>query len=354
MSQVSAARVVAGATVTGPALVEFDGERIGTVHDYAGVPAFDWLVPGYVDLQVNGVGDIDVASASGNDWEVLDARLAARGVTTWCPTLISAPLDRYSLRLAEIARAARRGGARPHIAGAHLEGPFLGGAAGAHPREMLAAIDPAWLAALPPIVALITLAPELDGALDAIEALTHRSVLVAIGHTTATGSTVFEAADRGARLVTHLFNAMSGMHHRLPGVVGAALADDRLSCSLIGDGVHVDPIVLKVAVRALGADRAVLVSDEVAYDGPPVDAARLTDGTLAGATVGLDAGVRTLVARAGVAPEIAVGAASTNPARLLGLDDRGTVAPGQRADLVALDAALDVVAVWIGGEQVRG
>lgn len=354
MNDVSAAYVVTGDAVTGSARIEFDGERIGAVHAHTGRATFDYLVPAFVDLQVNGVGDIDAATATGDDWEVLDERLIARGVTTWCPTIVSAPLDRYAAPLAEIERAARRAGPRPHIAGAHLEGPFLGGAPGAHRRDVLAAIDMGWLERLPPIVAVVTLAPELDEALDAIEALARRGVLVALGHTTASEGRIVEAANSGARLVTHLFNAMSGMHHRVPGVVGAALAEERLSCTLIGDGVHVHPTVLKVAVQALGPDRSVLVSDEVIYEGPPGDAARLANGTLAGATVGIDAGVRTLVRQALVPIETAIRAASTNPARLLGLGDRGRIATGLRADLVALDASLEVVAVWIGGEQVRG
>ena len=355
MTSIVASRALVGDELLGPSVIEIDGDRIGAVHAYRGTAQYAFVVPGYVDLQVNGIGDVDVASADRRDWDVLDERLVARGVTTWCPTLVSAPLDTYDRPLAAIAEAGARSGARPHIAGAHLEGPFLGAARGAHDRTALVPVNARWLAELPSVVAIVTLAPELDGALDAIAALARRGTLVALGHTTATPSQIADAVGAGARLVTHLFNAMSGLHHRQPGVVGAAIAEDRLACSMIADGVHVDPIVLKIAANALGEDRCVLVSDEVAYYGKTDrDAARLSDGTLTGAVVGIDAGVRTLVHRSGLSLPRALRAASTNPARLLGLSDRGTIAAGRRADLVALDADLHVQAVWIGGQIVRG
>ncbi len=323
------------------------------------------LAPGFIDLQVNGHDDVNCATAEGRDWDRMDGLLVAQGVTGWCPTLITAPLDRFAAPLARIATAADRPPAagRPAILGAHLEGPFLGGAPGAHPRQHLVAIDLEWIEALPAIVRVLTLGPELDRAPDAIRALAARGVLVSLGHSTASFERSLEGADAGARLVTHLFNGMGPLHHRQPGLLGAALADDRLTPSLIADGVHVHPAALRAAARAKGMGGWILVTDAVAWrdgrlhrdddrriaivDGAP----RLANGTIAGSSLTMDAAVRRMVTEAAIPLVEVVAAASSTPARLLGRFDRGRLVAGCRADLVALDPdALTVEAVWIGGE----
>ena len=315
------------------------------------------LCPGFLDLQVNGHDDVNGATASGDQWDRMDGLLRAQGVTAWCPTLITAPLDRFASPLERIGAAmVRRPEGAPAILGVHLEGPFLGGAPGAHPREHLADLDLEWLAALPPIVRVVTLAPEQPLAIPAIELLVARGVLVSLGHSTATYDQARAAADAGARLVTHLFNGMGPLHHRQPGLVGAALSDDRLVPSLIADGVHVHPAALRAAARAKGNGGWILVTDAVAWrdgrlaegrvelvDGAP----RLADGTIAGSSLTMDAAVRRMVEEAGVDLFDVVTAATATPARLLGLDDRGVVAPGARADLVALSSDLAVEEVWI-------
>src|SRR5581483_7800934 len=328
MPSIAASRVVTPSGVLEDAEVEVDGDRIAAVRSSTGACPERWLVPGFVDLQVNGIDDVDVTDADGGDWARLDALLLAQGVTTWCPTLVTMPLPAYAAPLARIAGASLRSPAgRPHIAGAHLEGPFLGGAPGAHQQEHLSPIDLAWLAGLPDVVKVVTLAPELADAPTAITELAGRGVLVSVGHTTASYEQVVAAADAGARLVTHLYNGMGGLHHRRPGAVGAALADSRLATSLIADLVHVHPAALRVAFAAKG-DHAVLVTDAVAWNRPshagqpigqgPDGAPRLTDGTLAGSALTMDAAVRNVVHAAGVAVEDAITAASTTPARLLG------------------------------------
>ena len=162
---VDAARVVLPDQVTGPAVVEVDDDgRISAISPSTDVVTDRILVPGLVDLQVNGHDDIDVAAARGSDWDRLDELLVAQGVTAWCPTLVSAPLDRYAAPLARLAEAASRADRRPEILGAHLEGPFLGERPGAHPPELIVAVDRAWLDALPPSIAVLTLAPECPGA----------------------------------------------------------------------------------------------------------------------------------------------------------------------------------------------
>lgn len=339
--------------VVSPGAVEIEDGRIVAVEPGpAGAPDVT-LVPGLVDLQVNGIGAVNVAAAEGDDWCTLDGHLVAQGVTAWCPTLVTARLDDYATPLTRIAEAAARPGAVPLVVGAHLEGPFLGGAPGAHRRALLQPIDEQWLAALPGVVRLVTLAPELDRARGAVRALAGRGVLVALGHSTATYEDALAAADAGARLVTHCFNGMAPLHHRQPGLVGAALSDDRLTVSVIADLVHLHPAVLALVFRAKGPDRVVLVTDAVAWEDPiEGDAPRLPDGTLAGSALTMDTAIANVVRQAGVPLAAAVRAASTTPAALVGLDDRGRLEAGCRADVVALDGDLRVTSTWIAGTQV--
>jgi len=332
----------------GPGAVTVDDGLIVAVEHEPDAPA-RILCPGFVDMQVNGIGPIDVATADGSDWDELDTQLLAQGVTTWCPTLVSAPLSRIDAALERMARAAARDGGRPRMAGAHLEGPFLGGAPGAHPPELIIPPDLDWLASLPNLVRLVTLAPEAARAREAIELLTARGVLVSLGHSTATYEQAVAAIDAGARLVTHCFNGMGPLHHRAPGLVGAALTDARVAVSLIADLVHVHPAVVNLVFRA---QRVALVTDAVAWEGHG-DAPRLPDGTLMGSTLTADAAVRNVVHRCHVTLTDAVRAASTTPADLLGLDDCGRIAVGARADLVALTPELTVEQTWVGG-RTRG
>jgi N-acetylglucosamine-6-phosphate deacetylase len=291
----------------------------------------------------------------------MDELLLAQGVTAWCPTLVTAPLDRFDAPLARIAARRASATAGPEILGAHLEGPFLGGAPGAHRREHVIALDLPWLADLPPVVRVVTLAPELAGAAEAIRLLVDRGILVSLGHSTATLEEATTGADAGARLVTHLFNGMGPLHHRTPGLLGAALADDRLTPSLIADGVHVHVAALRAAARAKGPGGWVLVTDAVAWrdgrleaggerrvaivDGAP----RLANGTIAGSSLTMDAAVRRMVGEAGIPLEDVVAAASTTPARLLGRSDLGRLAVGARADLVLLTPGLEIDDVLLGG-----
>jgi N-acetylglucosamine-6-phosphate deacetylase len=253
--------------------------------------------------------------------------------------------------------------------GVHLEGPFLSPAKkGAHPEVLLqapslAAVD-GW--SRPAGVAIVTLAPDLPGAHEVLEALALRGVVVSLGHTPASAAQASAAVDLGARWVTHLFNAMAPLHHREPGLPGVALADERLHVGLIPDGIHVHPQVVAMVQRTLG-DRLTIVTDAVAALGMPAgrhtlgraevtvgdDGVRLADGTLAGSNLPMDQGVRNLAAFSGCPPEVAVHAASTGPATLLGDTIRGALAPGARADLVLLTDDLHLVATVVGGEVLH-
>lgn len=349
--------------LSGPVVVEVDAVAgtIVSVSPTTGAVPDRLLAPGFVDLQVNGIDDVDVARATGADWDRLDQLLLDQGTTAWCPTLISSPFAMYPARIDRIAAAAGRpGGPRPTQLGIHLEGPFLGTAPGAHPREAIVPIDLEWLEALPASVRLMTLGAEQPDAVAAISALRARGIAVSIGHSQPTEEEYVAAVGAGATLVTHLFNAMSGVHHRTPGLAAFALTEPRVVLGLIADGIHVHPRLLRLAFAAR-ADGVCLVTDATAWragtvgevsltlrDGAP----RLADGTLAGSCLTMDLAVRTCVA-AGVPLESALRAASTVPARAVGAAGHGAIEVGGRADLVGLDHDLGVESVHVGGHQVR-
>ena len=356
--RISGATVMAPGGPVSPAEVVIDGGRITELRSTSG-PVPDVIVaPGFVDLQVNGVEDVDCGSGPTADIVRAGEVLAASGVTAWLPTIVSRPLDRYAEPLERIRQAMSTEGPGAHVLGAHLEGPFLGGRPGAHPSELVVPVDLAWLDGLPEHVRLVTLAPEQADATPAIEHLVSRGVLVSLGHSDADLATVLAAVRAGARMVTHLFNGMAPLHHREPGLVGAGLSDDRLAVGLIADGIHVHPSLFPAVFRAKGHGRVVLVSDAIGWrtgrlaergvavvDGAP----RLPDGTIAGSVLTMDAAVRN-VADAGVPLFDALAAASTTPANLLADHDRGRISVGSRADLVVLDSHdLRVARTIIGG-----
>ncbi len=367
----AARRILTSAGLTGPGLVFFDDTgTITAIEATARTTPDVTLVPGFVDLQVNGIDDVDVAAARGDDWTRLGNLLLDQGVTAWCPTLVTNSLHRFAVpleRMAEARTAAAHGSANlPTIIGAHLEGPFLGGAPGAHPRHLIAPIDLDWLGGLAEIVRLVTIAAEVPRAAEAAALLSRRGIVVSIGHSTPTAVEVEAVVGAGASMVTHLFNGMSGVHHREPGLASVALVDDRLTVGLIADMVHVERRSVQLAFRAKPADRIVLVTDAVAWRAGSVGegrngirielrdgAARLADGTLAGSAATMDQMIRNVVDVCGIPLERAVDAASTNPARLMGCTDRGAIEVGRRADLVALDVALGIAGVWLHGARVR-
>jgi len=313
------------------------------------------LAPGFIDLQVNGTGEVDFANAPVEQIVHAVDGLVARGTTGVMLTICSAPLDVYDVVL---DRAARARAARPDvILGVHLEGPFLGGAPGAHPPAVLRPADLEFLdhigSTYGDLVRIVTLAPEADPDFAATRLLRAAGVVVALGHSTIDFDGARAAADAGAGMVTHLFNGMAPLHHRAPGLAGAGLDDVRLVPSLIADFVHVHPVLVKLALHAR-AD-AVLVTDAVAIEPPVVErdgAAYLADGTLAGSTLTMEVVLRNAIA-IGVPIAQGVRHVTANPARVLGRNDRGRVAPGARADLVALDPeTLAVRTVWVAGVAV--
>ena len=326
------------------------------------------VVAGFVDLQCNGAGGIDLTSAPEQVWEVA-ALLPRYGVTSWLPTIVTSPADVPARALAALSRPPTGLDDQAIAAplGLHLEGPFLAMARrGVHdPRHLAEPLGDGGRAAAwsrEAGVAMVTLAPELPGALDLADGLLRRGVVVAAGHSDATAEQAVAAADRGVTVVTHLFNAMAPLHHRAPGLAGAALTDPRWRCGVIADGLHLDPAVVALAWNALG-ERLVLVTDAVAALGAPPgpvrlagatveatgDGVRLPDGTLAGSDLSMDLAVRNLVAFARCSLRDAAAAASAAPASVLGLADRGRLEPGAIADVVVLTPRGDVVATVVRG-----
>lgn len=343
-----------------PGEVTLDGDQIAGVRSAGGSTPDRILVPGFIDLQVNGHDDVDAADPEA-DRDRLDSLLLAQGVTSWCAAVTTRSADDTDRAIRVLEEAKARRGPRPQLVGVHLEGPFLAPSCSrAHPNEHVRPVDVAWLDSLPPIVRLVTIAPEIEGAIAATRSLAARGVVVALGHSEADFATATAAVDAGARLVTHAFNAMGPFRHREPGLIGCALSDDRVVASVIADLVHLHPATLKTVFRAKGVNATALVTDAVAWRSPvhrgQLDcrdgAPRRIDGTLAGSALTMDAAIRNVTRSAGVPLGHALAAASTAPAAALGLDDRGRIAPGARADLVALSRDLTVESVWVGGQLV--
>lgn len=318
-------------------------------------------VPGFVDLQVNGFAGVDFLGADADGYAAAGDGLLETGVTSYLPTLITSPeADLVSALRAVPTRA--RG---PRLLGVHLEGPFLSPARlGTHGLASRHDPDPALLerllAAGP--VRLMTLAPELPGALDLIDDLHARGVTVSLGHSDATAAQAHAAFDRGVRTVTHVFNAMRPLAHRDPGIVGAALTRPEVIVQAIVDGVHLDPEIVRLLWRVAGG-RLALVTDAIAGAGlgdgtyalgeieivVADDVVRREDGVLAGSALTMIEAVRNLVAE-DVPLALALEAASVVPARILGLRDVGQLMPGGPADIVVIDDALEVVRTIVGGE----
>jgi N-acetylglucosamine-6-phosphate deacetylase len=323
--------------------------------------------PGYIDLQLNGAFGFDFTAEPGSIWEVA-ARLPRYGVTAFLPTIITAPLETAARAQDALRRGPPAGFAGALPLGLHLEGPFLNPARrGAHNPEHLRLPSLEAVETWSPGdgVRLVTLAPELPGALAVTRRLRERGVVVSAGHSLATLAEARAGFEAGITAGTHLFNAMPPLDHREPGLAGALLADPRATFGLIADGVHVHPAMAALAWRAGGPNRLALVTDAMAALGrPPGDyrlgdrmvrvdetSARLADGRLAGSILSLDQAVRNLIRFTGCAPAEAIRAATEAPARLLGLPgERGRIAPGAVADLVLLTPELQVAATLVAGE----
>ncbi len=342
------------------------------------------IVPGFVDVHIHGAAGVDVLDSSGAPGEV--ARSLPRwGVTAFCPTATAAEpdvLDRFLSAVGELRQSPPPGAAR--VLPAHLESSFIspeyrgaqplahlrlpsacaGGELHPHSptgfsaRDVAAVIDRHHAD-----VGIITLAPELDGALDLVRAFVAAGIRVSLGHSGATFAEAQAAIAAGATHATHLFNRMRPMSHREPGVAGAVLASESVAAEVIGDGVHVHAAFVGLAVATKGVDRVMAITDATAGAGLPPgararlggqpivvsDVARLEDGTMAGSVATMDRVFSWLVASCGLDLCQAAALCSTTPARQMGLVGLGTLTPGSTADFVVLDRNLTVTSTWIGG-----
>jgi N-acetylglucosamine-6-phosphate deacetylase len=329
-------------------------------------PATPWprVIPGLIDIQVNGGWGHDFTADPTSIWEV-GRILPTTGVTSFLPTIVSAPY-----RTAEAAIEVLQSGPPPGYAGAepvglHIEGPWLASDwRGAHNPEHLREpdIDVARRWAGSGVVRMVTIAPELEGAFDAAEVLAGAGAVVSAGHSGADFETASHALSGPWSAVTHLFNQMSPFHHRAPGLVGAALLSDR-PCGVIVDGIHSDPAAVRLAWNWLGPSRFILITDSIQATGleagryllgdQTVDVGpegpRIRPDTLAGSTLTMDRAVANLAEWTAANVEEALAAASTNPARLIGAEDRGRRGPGERADVTVVDDRLRVMETMVGG-----
>jgi N-acetylglucosamine-6-phosphate deacetylase len=325
-----------------------------------------FICPGFIDLQINGAFGIDV----GPDTTALEAlvrELPKTGVTSFLPTAVSWPAERYADLLDAIKEAPSSPGAA--ILGAHIEGPFLALARkGAHYPANLQPVDLELTERLvgSGMVRVMTLAPELPRAKEAIRLLRDGGVVASAGHTEASYEEMLRAIDSGLPMGTHLYNAMSSFEHRAPGAVGALLTDDRVRVGIIADGVHVHEGALRLAYRQKGPEGLALVSDameaagmaegEYELSGRRVrlknGSVRLPDGTLAGSALTMDQAVRNGVKFMGIPVEDAVRMASETPAEILGMFEKGRITPGADADLVVLSTEGMVEETIVAGETV--
>lgn len=332
------------------------------------------LAPGFIDIHVHGGAGHDVMTAGGAALSAFERHMAKHGVTSYLPTTITAPQERILKALENLAQAIAqpndRNGAVP--LGIHLEGPFISHAKrGVHPPENLVPpspdkLDIFWQASRGTI-RMMTIAPEIPGAIETIRRGRSLGVHSSLGHSDATFDQAAAAIAAGADHATHTFNAMRALDHRDPGILGAVLTNDAVTADIIVDGVHVDPSVVRVFLRAKGPERAVLITDAISATGMPDGSYRLGalevevkgdrceyQGRLAGSVLTLDRAVRNVMSFAGWKLQQAVQLATCNPAQRLGISsERGLVAPGRIADIVALDAEGHVVQTMAAGNVLK-
>lgn len=337
------------------------------------------LAPGFIDLHIHGGAGHDVMEAGAGALPPVERLLVSHGVSSYFPTTVTAPLDATLsalTRLADAIEAAERspqpqnGELRARPLGIHLEGPFISHKRrGVHPPENLLAPSPAafdrfWQAARGHI-RVLTIAPELPGALEVIKLASSRGVCVSLGHSNADLDAARAGFAAGARHATHTFNAMRPLDHRDPGILGEVLTDSRLSAEIIADGIHVDPVIVQLFLKAKGPEAAVLITDATAATGMPDGRYRLgslevevKDGrcmvgdSLAGSVLTMDRAVRNVMQFAQWDLQQAVRLATLNPARVAGVKHGGTLQAGAPADLVVLSASGEVRNTTIRGAGI--
>jgi N-acetylglucosamine-6-phosphate deacetylase len=333
------------------------------------------LAPGLVDLHIHGSAGHDVMQSDEAGLRRMEEFLAQRGITSYYPTTVAAPLD-VTLRslewMANSIESSKQGNRRAQALGIHLEGPFLSHVRrGVHlPENLLTPsleiFDKFWQAARGH-VRVMTIAPELTGAVELIAEANKRGVCISIGHSDADLATARAGIAAGARHATHTFNAMRPLDHRAPGILGEVLSNPSVTADVIADGIHVHPTVVRFLLEAKGEEGAVLITDAISAAGMPdgpyqlggmdveVKDGRVTrDGSLAGSVLTLDRAVRNVMQFAGWDLQKAVRIASRNPATVSGAKQKGKIQAGAAADLVALTESGGVRATMVRGQMIEG
>jgi N-acetylglucosamine-6-phosphate deacetylase len=328
-------------------------------------------VPGFIDVHIHGANGADVMDATNEALDVMTRTLPGEGTTSFLATTMTQSSTEIEKALANAGNymEGEQAPGKAEILGIHLEGPFVNGKrAGAQPLEHI--VNPnldvfkKWQTLAKETIKLVTMAPEQPGGLEMVRYLKENGVIASIGHSDATYDEVNEAIEEGANHVTHLFNQMRGLHHREPGVVGAAFLRDELKAEIIADGVHVRPEMVKLAYQQKGSEGVMLITDSMRakclkngqYDlgGQDVTVkdgkAVLRDGTLAGSILKLGNAVKNILAYTGCSLEDAIEMASVNQAKQLNIyDQKGSIAKGKDADIVILDENLDVFMTFCRG-----
>ncbi|HEX2271313.1 MAG TPA: N-acetylglucosamine-6-phosphate deacetylase [Pyrinomonadaceae bacterium] len=364
------ARVVLPDRVIESGSVVVENGRITSVSEAASANGMDLsgsvLIPGFIDVHIHGSVGIDVMDASAGQLSEISDYLASQGVTGWVPTFVPAADEVYASAVAAIAGAARSfTGAR--VLGVHYEGPFVNSAqCGAlHTEYFRTYSSPADIDDLPVPegVRMITLAPEIDGGVALVRELHSRGWVISIGHTRASLEVLDRALEAGARHMTHFMNAMAPLHHRAPGPIAWGLAHDDVTCDVIADGIHLDPFMLRLLMKVKGERGIALISDAIAAAGKGDgdyqiwgETIRVKDGRTANAAGSIAGSVITMLDAVRLMRSLGVSwvdlgkIASSNPARLLGIDrECGSIEVGKRADLVALNDAGEVQLTLVGG-----
>jgi N-acetylglucosamine-6-phosphate deacetylase len=333
------------------------------------------LAPGFFDIHIHGGAGVDLMRAAPSDLPRMEKFLASHGVTAYFPTTVAAPLDATCAaleRLAEAIEAAKdngnNNGAQARPLGIHLEGPFLSHKRrGVHPPEYLVQptveiFDRLWQAAHG-LVRMLTIAPEVPGAMEVIAEAARRNVCVSIGHSDAELPVAHAAVSAGASHATHTFNAMRPLDHRDPGIIAEVLTNDQLSADIVVDGIHVSPAVVQLFMHAKGSERAVLITDAISATGMPdghyqlgpievdvKDGKCTSGGSLAGSVLTMDRAVRNVTHFADWTLRDAVRAATLNPAHAVGLaKKRGMLAAGMDADFVVMNPEGEVLKTVVRG-----
>lgn len=364
--------------IEGEATILIDGDTIENVGSentdgYNSIDLREYtVIPGLVDMHIHGINGYDTMDAEMKSIEEMSKNLAALGVTSFLATTVTAPLHRIEAALKNIKDCLKRKLSGARLIGAYVEGPYINDEyKGAHPSQFIREIDLDELQRLVEYageaVVVVTIAPEKPNAQKAIEYLTSKNIRVTLGHTNATFSQAKDAFDAGASIVTHLFNGMRGLNHREPGIVGAALTDERAKVELICDLIHLAPPIFQITHKSKGKENVVLITDCIVAGGledgqyrlGELDifvengVSRLKNGTLAGSTLKLLNAVKNMSLHAKIPFEDALAMATINPARTIGKEDFiGSIEAGKKADIVALNDSFEPVFVMVGGKIV--